>query len=210
MRRGALIVFEGVDRCGKTTQTRALVEKLGLLDGVKAELMRFPDRTTATGKIIDAYLRNGVELDDRAVHLLFSSNRWEAAASIREKLQEGITLVVDRYAYSGVCFTAAKDGQDMEWCKSPEAGLPAPDVVFFLDLPIDEAMKRGEFGNERYEREGFQRKVYSNFKDMVTDKWRTIDASMPISEITTQITEIALDAIRTCQNKPIGKLWKDA
>lgn len=78
MKRGALIVFEGVDRCGKTTQTKKLLEYLKSC-GIAAELLRFPDRTTQTGKIIDSYLVNGVELDDKAVHLLFSANRWEAA-----------------------------------------------------------------------------------------------------------------------------------
>ena len=37
------------------------------------------DRATATGKMIDSYLRSQSDLDDRAIHLLFSANRWEAA-----------------------------------------------------------------------------------------------------------------------------------
>ena len=41
LKRGAFLVFEGVDRCGKTTQTKLLVEKLKQ-DGRKVELMRFP------------------------------------------------------------------------------------------------------------------------------------------------------------------------
>jgi dTMP kinase len=44
---------------------------------VKAELWRFPDRTTEIGQMINRYLSNGVELDDAAVHLAFSANRWE-------------------------------------------------------------------------------------------------------------------------------------
>jgi len=39
--------------------------------------MRFPDRTTAIGKIINAYLSMSTNLDDRATHLLFAANRWE-------------------------------------------------------------------------------------------------------------------------------------
>jgi len=37
------------------------------------------DRTTAIGKMIDSYLQSKSELDDRAIHLLFSANRWECA-----------------------------------------------------------------------------------------------------------------------------------
>lgn len=44
---------------------------------VPAELWRFPDRTTAIGKMINAYLTSQSEIDDAAVHLLFSANRWE-------------------------------------------------------------------------------------------------------------------------------------
>merc|ERR1719335_842885 len=55
--------------------------------------------------MIDEYLRNARELDDHAVHLLFAANRWEAQAKMRRQLQEGVSLVVDRYSYSGVCFS---------------------------------------------------------------------------------------------------------
>lgn len=44
---------------------------------VKAELWKFPDRQTSTGRLIDSYLNNKEELDDAAVHLLYSANRWE-------------------------------------------------------------------------------------------------------------------------------------
>ena len=39
----------------------------------------YPDRTTTIGKMIDNYLQSKAELDDRAIHLLFSANRWEIA-----------------------------------------------------------------------------------------------------------------------------------
>lgn len=207
--RGALLVFEGVDRCGKTTQTKRLLETLVQKYGMKAELYRFPNRETATGKIIDQYLKNGVDLDDRAIHLLFSANRWEAVKLMREKLEEGVTLILDRYAYSGVCFTGAKEGIDLDWCKAPDAGLPAPDSVFFLKLAIEKAMERGQFGEERYEKEEFQRKVLANFMTMVTPKWQVVDAARPIDEISLDIEKIALQVISESGSKPIGSLWKD-
>ena len=74
------------------------------------------------------------------------------------KLREGVTLVVDRYAYSGVAFTAAKGlpGLDRAWCMAPDTGLPAPDAVFFLSLSVEQAAARGGYGEERYERADFQ------------------------------------------------------
>lgn len=74
--RGALVVLEGLDRCGKTTQSTRLVKNLERL-GYSAELWRFPDRTTSVGKMISSYLSNESQLDDHTIHLLFSANRWE-------------------------------------------------------------------------------------------------------------------------------------
>ena len=74
--RGALVVFEGLDRSGKTSQCGRLLSYLEGL-GHSVELWRFPDRTTSVGQMISAYLTNKSQLDDRTIHLLFSANRWE-------------------------------------------------------------------------------------------------------------------------------------
>jgi thymidylate kinase len=46
--------------------------------------------------------------------------------------------VSDRYAYSGVAFSSAKDGLSLEWCQQPDAGLPAPDLLLHLELGAKE------------------------------------------------------------------------
>jgi dTMP kinase len=74
--RGAFIVLEGTDRSGKSTQCARLVAALRA-QGVDAAGWRFPDRESGCGRMIDAYLKSQAELDDAAVHLLFSANRWE-------------------------------------------------------------------------------------------------------------------------------------
>ncbi|XP_029081856.1 thymidylate kinase isoform X6 [Monodon monoceros] len=93
-RRGALIVLEGVDRAGKSTQSRKLVDAL-CAAGHCAELLRFPERSTEIGKLLSSYLEKKSEVEDHSVHLLFSANRWEHVPLIKEKLSQGITLVVD-------------------------------------------------------------------------------------------------------------------
>lgn len=90
--RGAFILFEGVDRCGKTTQTKLLAEYCQEKTGA-AELIRFPDRETTIGKLIDSYLRSASNLNDNSIHLLFSANRWESSENIEKKLKAGTTLV---------------------------------------------------------------------------------------------------------------------
>ncbi|KJE93668.1 deoxythymidylate kinase [Capsaspora owczarzaki ATCC 30864] len=203
--RGALIVFEGCDRSGKSTQCLMLVERLKAL-GKRVQHLRFPDRSTPTGQKINAYLANASEMQDDKIHQLFSENRWEAVPSMLEALKNGTTLVVDRYAFSGVAFSSAK-GLDLEWCKKPDAGLPAPDAVIYLDIPIEAAMKRGDFGNERYETRAFQEKVAAQYKKLQTPSWMMMDARLPIDQLQADIFNIASKVIADAQNAPVGKLW---
>ena len=103
MSRGAFIVLEGLDRSGKSTQVGRLAEYLEG-EGIKAAKIGFPDRSTAVGSLIEKYLQEEEELDDAAVHVLFSANRWEAVAGLKKRLAAGETVVCDRYAFSGVAF----------------------------------------------------------------------------------------------------------
>ncbi|KAM0832314.1 hypothetical protein ACQ4PT_064993 [Festuca glaucescens] len=88
-----------------------------------------------------AYLANESQLDDRTIRLLFSANRWEKRNLMESKLLGGTTLVVGRYSHSGVAFSAA-EGLDIEWCKAPEVGLLAPDLVIYLDVQPESHLKR--------------------------------------------------------------------
>ncbi|KAM9279721.1 thymidylate kinase [Morus bassanus] len=209
-RRGALIVLEGVDRAGKSTQGRRLVEALRA-DGHRADLLRFPERTTEIGRLISSYLAKEKNLEDHTVHLLFSANRWEHVPLMKEKLHQGITLVVDRYAFSGVAFTSAKENFCLDWCKQPDIGLPKPDLILFLQLSLEEAAERGNFGNERYENSSFQEKVLQCFYHLMKDKtlnWKTMDASKSIEDLHREIKSVAEETMQEVQNKPLGELWK--
>lgn len=206
--RGALIVFEGCDHSGKTTQCKKLVAALKE-KGIETEAMRFPDRTTTIGKMIDGYLSNKCEIEDHSVHLLFSANRWEMVPKIKSKLEAGITLIVDRYAYSGVAFTAAKEGFDMNWCKQPDVGLPKPDRVIYLTLSTEEAAARGTYGKERYEQTEFQQKVSKNFEKLKDSTWQEVTADKSIEDLHRQILVITKSIIEESGDKPLQQLWSD-
>ncbi|ORE01091.1 thymidylate kinase with Fltmp and Appnhp [Rhizopus microsporus var. microsporus] len=206
MTRGLMIVVEGCDRSGKSTQCELLVHNLKSRN-IDSELVKFPDRTTQTGKMIDSYLRQKSDLDDHAIHLLFSANRWEAMKSISEKLLAGKTLVIDRYAYSGVAFSVAK-GLDFDWCKHPDVGLLSPDLVLFLDLSINEAEKRGGFGEERYEKRDLQIKVRTEFRKLKDDSWKFIDASSSMEKVEQDVMKIVLDEISKPRKELQYNLWK--
>ena len=74
------------------------------------------------------------------------------------KLKVGTSLIIDRYSYSGVAFSATK-GLDLSWCKAPEVGLPTPDLVLYLDITLEIAAERGDYGEEQYEQLDFQKKI---------------------------------------------------
>ncbi|KAI3463084.1 hypothetical protein Pfo_019747 [Paulownia fortunei] len=206
--RGALIVLEGLDRCGKTSQCGRLLSYLEEL-GHAVELWRFPDRNTGVGQMISSYLANKSHLDDHAIHLLFSANRWEKRSLMESKLRSGTTLIIDRYSFSGVAFSSAK-GLDVEWCKAPEAGLLAPDLVVYLDISPENAAERGGYGGERYEKLEFQKKVAQSYKTLCNATWKMVDATLPIEDVEKQLRQIVMECVLTCQKgKPFSKLWQN-
>lgn len=131
--------------------------------------------------MIDAYLKSSLEMDDHAIHLLFSANRWEAAyalsphpslhttniasKTIHALLASGTTVLCDRYYHSGIVYSAAKQNPSLplSWARSPEVGLPRPDMVLFLDLEEAVARERGGWGGEVYEKAEMQRRVRDLF-----------------------------------------------
>ena len=169
--RGALIVFEGVDRVGKSTQAVRLVNALDKLS-VTSKLVTFPKRETIIGRMISEYLKGLQDLDDRVIHLLFSANRWEMRQQIEEWLTSGTSVIVDRYAYSGVAYSSAKRSLDFEWCRQSDKGLPKPDSVLYLTASLDSIIARNGFGDEKYETKTFQERVRINYEKLKEDNWK--------------------------------------
>ena len=95
----------------------------------------------------------------------------------------------------------------LEWCKSPDIGLPAPDIVFYLDLPPEAARERKEYGGERYETAEFQTLVKQQFTSMMEQSWKIVNASRTIDTIHTEVLEAALEIIEQQTDKPIKLLW---
>jgi dTMP kinase len=213
-KRGLLIVFEGLDRSGKSTQARLLKDAL-LSKNMQAELWSYPNRKTSIGQLINSYLLKQIELEDHAVHLLFSANRWETVAEMKEKLASGVNLILDRYAYSGVAYTSTKTGFDFDWCKQCDTGLPKPDLVFFLDTKAINIENREAFGEERYESSDFQKLVYKNFGKIFNldngsnskSDCLVLNAKETIENLHLSILNTIEDTINSTQITELGTLW---
>ncbi|KAG8445377.1 hypothetical protein GDO86_010239 [Hymenochirus boettgeri] len=170
------------------------------------------ERTTEIGQLIGSYLEKKSDLEDHTIHLLFSANRWEQVPTMKEKLRSGITLVVDRYAFSGVAFTSCKENFDLHWCKQADVGLPKPDLILFLKVNPEVAAARGGFGNERYETNYFQEKVLKRYFELMEDKslnWKVIDASEKMENVHKNIKDLSEKAIQDAKDQPLGKLWEE-
>lgn len=132
------------------------------------------------------------------------------SATILKHLEEGTTVICDRYAYSGVAFTASK-GLDIDWLKNPDRGLPRPDAVLYLDLSIEEAKKRGGYGNEVYEREDIQRIVKDVYESKLWEEeyWHRVRADQTPEDLHKDLAAKALEIVANVpsDSKEPGLLW---
>ena len=177
------------------------------------------DRSTPIGKSIDAYLKGESQQEDHVIHLLFSANRWEAAASIRTAIHEGTTVVIDRYYYSGIVYSAAKGNMslDLEWARNPEVGLPLPDLCLFLAITPEAAAGRGGFGSERYETSVMQKRVRELFFELTKlpdgQNMEVIDAGRSIEEVEQDVASKVEGVMKSPRmREELGRIlpWHDA
>ncbi len=169
-----LIVLEGLDGAGKSTQVRRLKEYLDRRCG-GCEYIHFPRYDAPVyGDLISRFLRGDFGAND-AVHpqlvaLLFAEDRHGAAPAIRQMLAEGKTVLLDRYVYSNIAYQCAKLSDEAEanalrrWIFSTEFGdfgEPVADLNIFLDVPIDFVEK-----NLTHSRQGDDRNYLAGAQDI--------------------------------------------
>ena len=95
----------------------------------------------------------------------------------------------------------------LSWCKAPDIGLPAPDVVFYLKLSPEAAQQREIYGQERYEKVDFQKKVEIQFEALKGPEWHELDASRDVESLHAEICNITDSVIEKRKNSPRGQLW---
>ena len=144
-----LVVLEGLDGAGKSTQVRKLKEYLESCCG-NLEYIHFPRYDSPVyGGLIGKFLRGGFgsieAVHPQLVALLFAEDRHGALPQIKSTLEAGGTVLLDRYVYSNVAYQCSKLASDAEaedlreWILQTEFGnfgLPRPDLNIFLDVPI--------------------------------------------------------------------------
>lgn len=106
-------------------------------------------------------------------------------------------VVIDRYYYSGIVYSAAKENPtlSLDWARQPDIGLPRPDAVIFLDISPEAAQRRGGFGDEKYETNDMQKRVRTLFSELMAEgdeqeDVRIVDAGQSSEKVATEIWTI--------------------
>lgn len=162
----ALIVLEGLDGAGKSTQVNKLQQMLASC-GIGYEYLHFPRFDAPVyGELIARFLRGELgevgAVDPYIVGLLYAGDRADAAPMIRSWLDAGKCVILDRYVYSNVAYQCAKISDQEEqkklrdWIVDLEYGyhrIPRPDVSIFLDVPFDFTRRKLEENRQGTDRE---------------------------------------------------------
>ena len=185
---GRLIVFEGGEASGKSTQAALLAERLG------AVLTREPGGTGLGRRIRSIVLdpRVGVAVDPRAEALLMAADRAQHVAEvIRPALARGVDVVSDRFTGSTLAYQGYARGLDvgeLAGVSAWAAGGLEPDVVFLLDLPPGAAAARLRRDLDRMEAAGdaFHGRVAEGYRALAAadpGRWVVIDGSGTVEEV---------------------------
>ena len=225
-----LVVLEGLDGAGKSTQVKKLRTYLESLFG-SLEYIHFPRYDAPVyGSLISRFLRgdfgSNEQVHPQLVALLFAEDRHGAAPSMKQILENGGHVLLDRYVYSNIAYQCAKlsdpkEAEDLrEWIFNTEYGrfeLPKPDLNIFLDVPIgfvESKLRSQRGGADRDYLEGgqdiheadieFQKRVRAIYQRQceIDPRFIRIDCSdeygqmLPPGEIFAKVKAVVDDAIK--------------
>ena len=194
---GLLIVIEGTDGSGKSTQLE-LLKKYIQAQSYGVMVSEWKTSRLIANVIDDAKDRN--LLNATTYSLLYAADFADRLENqIIPALKSGFIVLLDRYYYTALARDVVR-GQDIEWVKNLYDYAPEPDLVFYLDMPVDVLLKRiiGTTGLDFYESGrdvGFSTDFYKSFeiyqnKCLEQYNWmkseynfKSIDGTLPIKTI---------------------------
>jgi dTMP kinase len=204
--KGIFITFEGIEGCGKSTQSKLLAEYLQKR-GIDTLSTREPGGPKISEEIREILLSNANdEMIDRTEVLLYMASRSQHTGEwIIPALDSGKIVISDRYydstiAYQGAARKIERKVIDM-LTHFATFGLK-PDITFLVDLPAEVGLSRIEAKNaDRLERESldFHRKVRAGFleiADQEPERYVVLDGSKSVNEIHREIIKKIDEKIR--------------
>jgi dTMP kinase len=176
--RGRLIVFEGAEGVGKTTQAARLADAFRHA-GKPTVIVREPGATWLGEKIRGLLLDSHVDVDPRAEVLLFLAARAQLVPDVRAHLNGGTTVIADRFLLSTYAYQVAGRGLPAElvqFANSLAMGDLVPDLTVLLSLSDGLARKQAAgVRPDRIERAGvdFHERVAAAFAACVSPAWQS-------------------------------------
>ncbi len=148
VKKGKLIVIDGMDGSGKSTQMDLLTERLKK-EGLKVKNIHFPHYENFFGGFIGHCLTeqyyNFIKVHPKIVSVLYAADRFESSAEIKKYLDQDYVVVLDRYVSAnqihqgGKIKNLKKRASFLEWLDEMEYGvfkIPRPDIILYLSLPL--------------------------------------------------------------------------
>lgn len=196
MGKGFFICVEGLDGCGKTTQTKLLVRALRR-KGYDAAYTSEPSRGKIGAFIKKRCLPGRNRRSGIVEALLFAADRFEhVEKEITPALNQGKLLVSDRYVYSSLAYQGAT-GLDLKWIQTINEHALRADLSLFIDVEPEIAMKRlkpRKSVMEKLETQRRVREVYLKFVEK-GDLVR-IDGNKTKKEVADDIAALVLDFLQ--------------
>ena len=185
--KGKIIVFEGIDKAGKTTQAKLLEKKLGS----KCVRIDFPDYSTPVGKEIKQFLDGKRNYPDEVKMMLLSANRWEKKDEIEKMVSKGTTVIMNRYYQSNLVYGISK-GLKLDWLLSLDKGLPKADLVIVIDIKPKTLVSRSKNVVDTFEKDlELIRRVNKNYRILANKfNWRTVEGEKSVDEVHGQVLRI--------------------
>ncbi len=174
-----LIVFEGPEGAGKTTQLRMLTEWL-TAKGERVSAVREPGGTPLGDEIRRLLLDPESDIVPRAESLLFMASRAQLVErEIAPALESGATVLLDRFFLSTYAYQVAGRGLPHDEVRTANRLATAalrPDLTLLLSLPVDEGLARAaqRGGHDRMEQANgeFHERVARAFSVFATTEWQ--------------------------------------
>ena len=174
--QGKFIVFDGNDGSGKQTQAKLLIERLEK-EGHKIRIIDFPRYyDNFFGKMIGECLTGKygdfIGIDPHIISVIYAADRFESSKEIKEWLDKGYIVLADRYVSAnqihqgGKIKDVIKRRQFLEWLEKMEYGafdLAKPDMVVYLDVPVEVSMENLKGKQEKYAVEKDQHEADPDF-----------------------------------------------
>lgn len=205
-RTGFLFVLEGIDGAGKSCVCDAIYTKLSTA-GYPTIRLQEPTKDSKWGQEIRERSPRGELTPNEELELFLRDREWHVNNKIRPALEQGKIILLDRYFFASGAYQSVSTG--IHWKEilkrnREEIHAPEPDIIFILDLSVEEGLKRtvDRKGTSNLQFETVQRlvgvrKAYLEMTETDSGNFQIIDATQSLDDVISNVLQIIIDYLET-------------